>query len=105
MVVVVVPVVLVAIRAVVVRRLAARAFPIAGEVLLAIVMWADPPSAFIRRTRPVPVVPYVLVVVAWVPVAREPHISRARAPRFALHAHHGWRADSDPDRELRCRRS
>ncbi len=47
---------------VVVLHAAATAFPIAREKLLTIVMRADPPGPFVRRTRPVTFVPAIAAI-------------------------------------------
>lgn len=92
-----VPVVAVAVSAVVVGNVAAIAIPVAGIVALAIVTGFHPAGTRVRRTGPVSIVPFI-VVANWVPVARYPGIAFTRASWLNSNHTHWWRrANSHPD--------
>ena len=93
-------VITVVVPAVVVGQLAALPFPIAGKILLAIMMRFHPTRAGIRRTGPISVVPFV-VVAHRVPIAAYPGIICARTSWLHSENPHWWRgADSHSDGEL-----
>lgn len=100
-VVIVVPVVvMVLVPAMVMGDLAVAAVPVTVEVARSIMMRLDPVSAFIRRTGPVSIVPFIVAALR-VPIASNPVIAGAGAPR--LHpddARRGWRSDSYSDGKL-----
>src|SRR5438093_10328118 len=77
----------VSIPAMVVIDVAARAFPAAGKIPTIHVVWRDPVRSFIWRSRPVAVVPDVMVSLRVV-VALDPDIV---GPRLGRHAVRAWR--------------
>jgi hypothetical protein len=69
--------------------------PIADVVLRAVVARLYPAGAGIGRTRPVAVVPLV-VMADWVPIAWNPNELRARWRGQRAHARWWWRPDVNP---------
>jgi hypothetical protein len=101
---VMIPVVVV-VRVVIVLNTAAMTFPVAGIVSLAIVVWANPASPFVGRSRPVAFVPLV-VISHRIPITLHPHGLRSW-PFWHNHNHPGrrWRGYHDSNGNLRidCR--
>lgn len=92
--------VMAAIAMVVMADLAVIAIPVAGEVLVSVMMRLYPSCAGVGGARPVSVVP-LIAAARGIPIASDPHISRAWASRLNTHYAHGRRgANSDSDRKL-----
>jgi len=93
--------VVVVVPAVVVLYAAMLPVPVAGEVLLPIMVRSDPVSAFVRRPRPIALMPFVVRSYG-VPIALNPDEIRPRTP--GKHGHDSGRrrcANPDPDGDLR----
>src|SRR5262245_37578459 len=79
----------------------ALAFPVAFVEPLAVVSRSGPASALVRRTRPVAVMPFV-VVPDWIPISVDPHKAWPwRRGRWSVHnARRRRRPDGDANRHL-----
>ena len=87
--------------AMVVMDVAARAFPVTGEVLAAVIVRGHPVGAFVRRPRPISVVPDVVAVFR-VLVAFDPHVIRSGLRRDAVRAgRRRGRPNVEVERDLR----
>jgi hypothetical protein len=77
--------------------------PVTRKELLPIVMRCDPAGTFIRRSRPIGVVPPIVPPVG-IPIAIDPGKSGAGLRRVNPdHTRARWRADSDSNRNLRVK--
>ncbi len=99
--VVIVPVaVAVAVPAVIVLEASAVAFPISGVELLAVMPRRDPTGPWVRRTRPVAIVPSPAMAVG-IPVAVDPDKLGTRTRgHHSHHARRRRRTDANPNRDL-----
>ena len=89
----------------IVGEMASIAVPVTFEESLPIVTGRYPACAFIRRSRPISIVPFVMVA-GRIPVACDPRIPGARTPRLYPDDTRGWRcADPDSNRNLGEERS
>ena len=80
---------------------AARPFPIAVVEESALVTWSDPNGPFVRFTRPVSAVPFVVLAIG-IPVAIDPNIARPwRYRPDCDHAWLRWGSDANSNREIR----
>ena len=90
----------VAVPAVVMFKPTAISFPVTPKELLPIMMRHDPAGFRVRRSSPITVMPLVMVPHR-IPITLYPHKLGAWSSRQnANHAGSGWRANSDPNRDL-----
>src|ERR1700739_2411662 len=76
------------------------AIPITGIEPLAIMAWADPMRAFIRRPAPIAFMP-AIVSSDRIPVAFDPEKIRTWSRRWGnYHSRRRWRTDSDAHTDL-----
>jgi hypothetical protein len=94
--------VVVVIPVVVMIETATAAIPIAGEILVAVVVGSNPSRTFIRRSSPITVVPAIVTPVG-IPVALDPYKIGARAARHHRDYARRWRgADLNANGNLRA---
>lgn len=89
--------------AMVMGEVAATIFPVTDEILSADVVRIDPVRAFVRRMRPVTVVPLVVRSLR-IPISLDPPVVRARAGWDAIGARRRRRADLNAEGNLRLDR-
>jgi len=67
-----------AIRVVIVFHTASLTLPVAPIIAFTIVVWCNPTSPLVRRSRPITFVPFI-VFSHWIPVTFYPYESRIRS--------------------------
>ena len=99
----IVPIVAVLVPLVIVFNTAAIPFPVSCKKLLSIVVRSDPSCPFIRRSRPITVMP-LIVMPGGIPITVNISVTGTRAARHNVNHTRAWRrTDINAERDLRLR--